>query len=112
MAREVTHVPLLDNVEINRTAALYTLSNGRRLSNYSMISIEPELNGYARLGTTIPVNRISNETSGRFSMLDKAGLSDVEFVIVYHSDTKLEIKFNTTDTSLTAHMTIDALVTA
>ena len=110
MARGVIdYEPLIDNVLISKTETVYTFSSSRKLSDYSVISIQVQIGDYYRHGITIPVANMNSAADGMFSITNYSGVEWVETVLYYYSDTQIKMKYNASGT-FTMHVNIDGFI--
>ena len=106
--KAITYYSLIDRVQISKTATDYNFYGGRSLATYPTISIQPIIGGYFRQGLVIPRNHFNNAIVGKFSLTYPSGGENVEIVLNYVSDTKINMKYNATGT-FTVEMIIDGL---
>ena len=105
----ISYFSLIDRVTLSKNATDYTFYNGRSLATYPTISIQPIIGGYFRQGVVIPRVHFNNPATGRFSLGYYSGGEQVEIVIAYVDDDKINMKYNATGT-FTVEMIIDGLV--
>lgn len=107
--KKTSYNALIDNVEITRAATDYTLYNSRKLSDYVLMYICPIIGGYIRFGTTLPISTFQSLSSTGTSLTIKTGGEDVEIVIKYVSDTKVNMKYNASSDK-NVHIALGAFV--
>lgn len=105
----ISYYSLIDRVALSKTATDYTFYNNRSLATYPTISIQPIIGGYFRQGLVIPRNHFNSASNGKFSLTYPSGGENVEIVLNYVNDTKINMKYNATGT-FNVEMIIDGLV--
>ena len=94
---------------LSKIATDYTFYNNRSLATYPTISIQPIIGGYFRQGLVIPRNHFNSASNGKFSLTYPSGGENVEIVIAYVDDDKINMKYNATG-NFNVEMIIDGLV--